>query len=326
MEKDNKARILYLLKILYERTDEENPLSTSELIRILKDEYEICVYRTTLAEDIEKLREFGIDIITLKTVQNKYFIGSRLFDVPELKLLVDAVESSKLITEKKSGELVGKLSSLTSANRAQSLRQSLCTEGRVKPANEYVYYIVDSLNEAINSKRKVSFYYFQYTARKEKVLRNNGEAYIFSPYSLVWNGDYYYVIGYSDKHAKTVSFRVDRIYRSPEILSEPAVGPPEGFNEAEYINTMFRMFKKDPLAVELICDNSVIDSIIDKFGRDVETYSHSPSTFKVRVETAPSHVFYSWIFGFGGKVKICSPEQVKAEYAKMVREALENIK
>ena len=320
MEKETKLRALCLLKILYERTDEDHPLSTAELIQLLEDEYDLHVYRTTVSNDIEQLKQFGIEIYTVRTVQNKYFLNDRLFDIPELKLLIDAVESSKFITEKKSKELVEKLGTLASKNKASELRRNLCIEGRLKPANEQIYYIVDALNDAINQGKKVSFQYFQYNVKKEQKLRHDGEIYTFSPYTLVWNGDYYYVVGYSDKHGDIGNFRVDRIYKQPKILKDDAVPRPEDFDEAEYVRTMFRMYSKKPETVELICNNEIMDTIIDKFGEDVKTYAYSLSSFKAEVEVAASHVFYSWVFGFGGKVKILGPKNVKEEYEKMIRD------
>ena len=177
------------------------------------------------------------------------------------------------------------------------------------------------MNDAINQGKKVSFQYFQYNVKKEQKLRHDGEVYVFSPYTLVWNGDYYYVIGYSDKHQDIGSFRVDRIYKHPKIMKEDAIPRTEDFDEAEYVKTMFHMYSTKPQMVELICDNDIIDTIIDKFGEDVKTYAYSLSSFKAEVEVATSHVFYSWVFGFGGRVIIKGSESVKREYAEMVKAA-----
>ena len=319
MDKNAKLRPLYIGKILFELTDEDHYLSTTEIIQILKDKYGIEGYRTTVSSDIDLLIEFGMEIELIKSSSNQYHLISREFDMPELKLLIDAVESSKFITEKKSEELVAKLGKLTSQPQAEAIKRNLVPEGRIKSGNEYIYYIVDAINDAINSQRKISFQYFQYNVRKQQKPRHGGEEYKFSPYHLVWNGDYYYVIGYSDKHGDIGSFRVDRICKSPKVLSEKAVPIPEDFDLNEYINTSFRMYNSEHRRVELICDNSVIDAIIDKFGEDVPTYAYDLQSFKIEVNIAVNHVFYSWVFGFGGRVKIHSPEEVKKEYADMVR-------
>lgn len=320
---DNKSRLrpLYIAKILYDMTDEDHYLSTPEIISILKEKYGIEGYRTTITSDIEALIDFGMEIEVVKSSATQYHLISREFDLPEIKLLIDAVESSKFITEKKSKELVSKLGKLASQKQADELKRNLVPEGRIKPDNEYIYYIVDAINEAINTKKKISFQYFEYNVRKQQKPRHNGEVYVFSPYHLVWNGDYYYMIGYSDKHNGIGSFRVDRISKQPKILPDEAVEIPDDFNLSEYINTSFRMYNSEHQEVELICDNSVMDAIIDRFGDDVQTFANDMTSFRAVVNIAVSHVFFSWVFGFGGRVKIKSPEGVRNQYADMIASA-----
>ena len=320
---DNKSRLrpLYIAKILYDMTDEDHYLSTPEIISILKEKYGIEGYRTTITSDIEALIDFGMEIEVVKSSAMQYHLISREFDLPEIKLLIDAVESSKFITEKKSKELVSKLGKLASQKQADELKRNLVPEGRIKPDNEYIYYIVDAINEAINTKKKISFQYFEYNVRKQQKPRHNGEVYVFSPYHLVWNGDYDYMIGYSDKHNGIGSFRVDRISKQPKILPDEAVAIPDDFNLSEYINTSFRMYNSEHQEVELICDNSVMDAIIDRFGDDVQTFANDMTSFRAVVNIAVSHVFFSWVFGFGGRVKIKSPEGVRNQYADMIAEA-----
>lgn len=325
MENESKARVLYLLEILKQHSDDEHPISTVELIKILQEKYGVKAHRTTISNDISVLVQCGIDIVTINTTQNKYFIGSRLFEIPELKLLIDAVESSKLITEKKSEELVAKLSSLTSKNQAEKLKRNLCIAGRIKPGNEQVYYIVDAINNAINARKKISFQYFEYAVNKQKVLKNNGANYIFSPYTLVWNGDYYYVVGYSEKHQKIGTFRVDRIVKAPVILFDEAEPISEDFNIAEFTKSVFQMYDSEHVTVELKCDNSLMKNIMDRFGEDVITTPYSITEFKATVEVSASPTFYGWLFGFGGKIQILSPESIKESYKEIVRTTLETI-
>lgn len=325
MNKKTKLRPFYLAKILYEMTDEENPLSTAELIQLMEDRHGIRPHRTTISSDIKQLKELDIDIITIESRSNKYFIGQRLFELPEIKLLIDAVESSKFITKQKSKDLVVKLGRLTSENKALGLKRNLCIEGRTKPANEQIYYIMDAINDAINSERKISFQYLQYNIRKEQELQHDGQVYIFSPYTLVWNGDYYYVLGYSEKHQDIGSYRVERIYKTPKILKEKARPIPPDFDISEYVKTMFRMYKSEKQKVELICDKSLMNTIIDYFGEEVESYAYNLSSFRIVVEVAVSHVFFSWVFGFGGKVEIKGPQSVKEEYTMMVKKAYKNL-
>lgn len=324
MDNNAKLRPLYIGKILYERTDEEHFLSTAQLIAILEEEYGISAHRQTIKADIELLRQFGLEIEEVKSTQNRYNMFARTFDTPELVLLIDAVESSKFITPSKSKELVEKLSSLTSNHIATTLKRNVSCEGRIKSANERAYIIVDTINEAINKNKKISFFYFQYNVKKERQLKHNGEPYVITPLHLVWNGDCYYMIGVYDYKQKLGSFRVDRIAKCPVILNDEGTSPPQGFNVDDYINTTFRMYNSEHEDVELVCDNTVMDSIIDRFGEEVTTYANDMTTFRAVVKVAVSHVFYSWVFGFGGKVKIKGPESVRNEYIKMLNAAVKN--
>ena len=217
---ETKPRILYLKKILEERTDEEHPLSTTQLINILNDEYGISAHRTTVTKDIAALQEFGMDIVTIHSTQSKYFVASRKFELPELKLLIDAVESSKFITKKKSETLIEKIHTMTSPGQVAKLKRNNYVVNRIKPDNEQIYYIIDAINDAINAGKQISFQYYDYTGLKKKVLKNKGEVYKLSPYKLLWCGDYYYVLGYSEKKSKVINFRVDRIASKPEILDK----------------------------------------------------------------------------------------------------------
>ena len=325
MDNESKLRPLYLGKILYEQTDEENYLTTAQLIQILDEKFGIHAHRATIAAEIELLKQFGMDIETVKSTQNKYHLVSREFDVAELKLLIDAVESSKFISAKKSEQLVAKISKFAGSHKGSELKRNIFPEGRIKPVNEQSLLIVDAVNEAINANKKIAFQYYQYNVRKEKKIKNDGEQYIFSPYYLVWNGDYYYMVGYSDKHKNIGSFRIDRICKQPRVLGTDAVPKPEDFDINDYLNTMFRMYNSERCTVELVCDNSVMDAIIDRFGEDVKTYANNMNTFRAEVEIAANHVFYSWVFVFGGRVRIKAPDNVRAEYAEMVKNAVENL-
>ena len=322
MDNEAKLRPLYLAKILYEQTDEDHFLTTAQLIQILEEQYGIRSHRQTIKTEIELLRQFGLEIEEVKSTQNRYNLFGRKFDAPELKLLIDAVESSKFITAGKSKELVEKLSSLASNHVAASLKRNVSCEGRIKPGNERIYFIIDAINEAINANKKISFQYFKYNVRKEKKLKRDGESYVITPLHLVWNGDCYYMVGVYDYKQRLGSFRVDRIAKCPTILQEDGTTAPEGFNIDEYIYTTFHMFNSQREEVELICDNEVMDSIIDRFGEDVTTYAYNMTAFRAVVNIAVSHVFYSWVFGFGGKVKIKGPDHVKEKYAEMLRNAV----
>lgn len=322
---ETKPRILYLLRILEQYTDEEHPLTTKQLIDKLQDEYGISAHRTTLTKDIAALQEFGVDIVTVHSTQSKYFIGSRKFELPELKLLIDAVESSRFITAKKSESLIRKIHTLTSQGQVSKLRRNNYVVDRIKPDNEQIYYIVDTINDAINEGKQISFQYYDYSGLKKKVLKNKGEIYKLSPYKLLWSGDYYYVIGYSEKKGKVINFRVDRIAAAPTILSENAIPVPKDFDLENFTKEVFFMFSGDEVEVDLQCDNSLMKTMIDRFGENVKTLAYDMTSFRLITEVSVSPTFFGWVFGFDGKVKILGPKNVKEQYYKMISEAMNSL-
>ena len=322
---ETKPRILYLLRILEQYTDEEHPLTTKQLIDKLQDEYGISAHRTTLTKDIAALQEYGVDIVTVHSTQCKYFIGSRKFELPELKLLIDAVESSRFITAKKSESLIRKIHTLTSQGQVSKLRRNNYVVDRIKPDNEQIYYIVDTINDAINEGKQISFQYYDYSGLKKKVLKNKGEIYKLSPYKLIWSGDYYYVIGYSEKKGKVINFRVDRIAAAPTILSENAIPVPKDFDLENFTKEVFFMFSGDEVEVDLQCDNSLMKTMIDRFGENVKTLAYDMTSFRLITEVSVSPTFFGWVFGFDGKVKILGPKNVKEQYYKMISEAMNSL-
>lgn len=323
MDNDAKLRPLYLAKILYEMTDEEHYLTTAQLIDILKEKYDINAHRQTIKTEIELLRQFGMEIQEVKSTQNRYNVCSRDFDNSELKLLIDAVQSSKFITSAKGKKLVKKLSSLASDYDAEKLKRNIYCERRVRSGNEKIMIIVDAINTAINIGKQISFTYFQYDINKKKQLRHEGKPYIVTPLHLVWNGDHYYIVAVNEE-GELRTFRVDRISKRPRLLDADAISSPDGFDIDDYINSTFRMFNAEHVDVELLCDNDVIDSIIDRFGEEIEITETDDDKFITIVNVATSHIFYSWIFGFGGKVKILEPESAQIEYTNMINKALIN--
>ena len=322
---NSKPRIICLLKLLEKYTDEDHQLTTSELSKLLEKEYEITVHRITFKKDIESLQNMGYDIIETRSSQNKYFLRSRDFELPELKLLIDAVESSKFITSSKREILIDKINNLTSVYQKDKLKRNNYVVKNIKPNNELIYYIVDAINDAINQGKQISFQYYEYTGLKKKILKNKGEIYKLSPYHLVWNGDYYYVLGYSEKREKVISFRVDRIANTPEILDKKCHLKPKDFDLNEYTKSVFFMFGCKKTRVELRCDNSLMKTIIDRFGEDVTTLAYDMESFKVIVDVEVSPTFYGWLFGFDGKVEILNPKNIKNEYNKMIDRSFKNV-
>lgn len=315
-----KERLLALLKLLYEQTDEQHPITTTEIIKYFA-ERGTNTDRKTVKQDVETLIEHGYDIVVLRTTQNAYFIGSRMFSLPELKLLIDAVESSKFITAKKSKELTDKLSRLASVHQAAQLQRHLYIAERVKPANEQIYYIVDRIHSAINDSRQISFQYFEYNAQRQKVFRNNGKRYRFSPYGLLWNEDRYYTVGYSEKHGRIVTFRVDRMLKV-EIQEEKAVPEPDSFSLSEFARQVFDMYDGQTEKVSLICTNAMMKFILDRFGEEAATYPIDNDHFCADVELSVSRTFFAWVFQFCGDIRIASPAHVAEEYEKMLKNAL----
>ena len=324
MEIGTKLRILYLYQYLLRYSDSDHPISTGQLIQDLKEHYNIHVNRNTLANDLAILHKSGFNIEVIHSQSNSYYIDTQTFDQAELKVLIDAISSSKFITEKKSKELINKLLSLTSEHSAAKLRRHVYVEGRVKSDNEKGYYIVDVINEAIDTQSKIRFQYADYSAKKRKVMRHDGEFYVVSPYALIWDGDYYYAVGYSETRGRVQSFRLDRFYKTPELLDEPRMEPPKGFSLDAYAKSVFRMYDTDELvAVTLLCENRLANAIIDRFGKSVVMDEIDISHFSVTVDVCASPTFYRWVFGWNGGMKILEPESVLQEYKNMLSNALD---
>lgn len=323
MNHESKNRILYMLKLLAERSDENHPLSTAEIIQTMENDYSIQVYRTTVNNDMELLKQFGYDVVTIRSSQNQYYLASRLFEEPELKLLIDAVNSSKFITGGKSRELVEKLLTLTNNQRAENLKRCLYVEEK-KQSNERIYYIIDAINEAMMLGKKIAFQSYHYTPEKKKIVRHEGDEYIVSPYRLVCSGEQYYLVGFCDNYNELRSFRVDKIVKRPIVLEDGIVTLEKETKIEKHIGKMFRMFDGETKHVTLICDNDVMDTVIDHFGEDVKARPVTKTHFSVRVETAVSPIFFRWVFGFGGKIRISSPETVRDEYKKMIDNAIKS--
>lgn len=325
LDNATRVRLAALSSILSRYSDEEHMLSTKDILKYLEKEYGITVFRTTVVKDIDALRESGLEIETHRGSPNRFYLITRTFELPEVKLIVDAIASSKFITERKSENLISKMESFVSVYQREQIKHNIHTEGRVKSDNERSFYIVDSINEAINKKKKISFKYYEYDANKQKVMRNDGLPYVFSPYALIWNGDYYYTVGYSDKHGKVTSFRVDRIFSTPELLEQDAFPEPKEFSVSDYTKTVFRMYDEKRVTVELLCENQVMKSVIDRFGEDVETQIFDKKHFIARVEVAMSPNFFGWVFGFEKSIRILGPLEARRRYRTMLNRGLKRL-
>ena len=324
MENRTKLRILYLYQHLVQHTDAEHTLSTVELMKILKEDYSVKVSRNTISDDLAMLHDCGLHIEHYESTQNTYYYDGHIYELPELKVLVDAISSSKFITQRKSDELIAKLLTLTNSQNAAKLRRHIYVAGRTKSDNESGYYIVDAINDAIDTKRKISFRYTDFDVAKQRYIANDGEPYTVSPYTLIWDGDYYYMRGFCDERQGMRNFRLDRIAEQPKILNQIAVMPPEGYTPADYSKHVFRMYDTDePVEVQLLCHVSVMKYLIDNFGKEFETKVVDEDHFIARVSVCTSTTFYRWIFGFCDKIRIIEPETVVTAYRRMLESAID---
>ena len=312
MKNESQYGLLLLRQYLYQQTDEQHPVSVTDILAFWQ-QHGIQAGRKSVYTDIELLQNAGMDIVCVKSTQNRYFVGERLFELPELKLLVDAVESSRFITEKKSTALIKKLGHLTSTAQAEQLDRRIYMGGTPKPENESIYYNVDTIHNAVQKKQQITFQYFEYTPKKEKILKHDGYKYRFSPYAMIWNRDCYYAVGWSEKHGKIAQFRVDRM-TAVEPLEQTAVQTLD-FDPAEYVRKVFGMYPDNLCTVELLCDNEVMRNVIDRFGENVQTETVDEQHFRATVEVAPSPPFFSWVFT--GKIRIVSPAAVLEEMQDM---------
>ena len=308
-----KSRLVVLARMFYSLTDEEHQMTNTEILEYLK-EHDAPANEKTLRGDIRLLKELGVDIVTIVSRPNRYYQGKREFSVPELKLLIDAVSSSRFITQKKSRELGKKLSELASVNQRGELRRYIYATNRVKASNEEIYYTVDAINRAITKRKKIAFKYVEYDVDKKKQFKHDGEMYELSPYALLWNEDFYYVVGYSEKHQNVSVFRVDRMYK-PEVMKDKAVKRPDDFDLYDYTNRMFDMYAGEHSEVKLECRGDLMKYVIDRFGENVpverveSNASAEPERFIATVNVELSPPFYAWVFQFGGEVRILSPRK-----------------
>lgn len=306
---NQKLKIMYLMKILLEETDEDHDLTLNEIVEKLKA-YNVTAERKSLYSDIENLRTFGLDIIGMQYGKTYHYkVASRQFQLVELKLLVDAVQSSRFITEKKSDELIAKLESYASKYEAKKLARQVNVNGRVKTMNERIYYSVDKIHEALNEESQIKFQYFTWTADKKMELKHDGAYYSVSPWALCWDDEKYYLVGYDNREYKIKHFRVDKM-ADVSVVYEEREGKEEfsKMQMSEYTNRLFGMFDGNLETVTLLCENHAANVIIDRFGTDIPLMKTDAEHFTVRVRVSVSKLFLSWIMAILG-VKIVAPER-----------------
>lgn len=286
-------------------------LSVNQLISKLAA-LDISAERKTIYDDVDALKQYGLDIVMEKRKTYGYYVASRDFELPELKLLADAVQSSKFITERKSIQLIKKLEGLVSKHDAGKLRRQIFIQNRVKSMNESIYYSVDTLHDAISENKKISFKYFDYNVTREQVFRRDGERYIVSPAALSWTEENYYLLAYSDNREGINHFRVDRM-SGVKRLNEPRHPAASAFKLADYSKKVFSMFGGEEADVKLRVNNRVIGAVIDRFGKDVIMVPDGKNHFTVRVRVALSPIFHGWLFQFGELCEVLEPQSLRDE-------------
>lgn len=311
---NQKFKLYRLARIMLERTDENHSLTMPEILDALL-EYDITADRKSVYNDLRDLEAFGIDVEGGK-IGNRYYyhVVNRPFELPELKLLVDAIQSSKFITEKKSNALIQKLEKLVSKYEASGLQRQVYVSERIKTMNESIYYTVDSIHNAISCNKKIRFQYFQWNVKKEMELRHGGSFYVISPWALSWDDENYYMIGYDSEAQKIKHYRVDKMLNI-NLVNEKREGEDvlKKLNIAEYTKKSFGMFGGEDEKVKLLVENSLAGVILDRFGKDVSFIPVDENHFRVNVDVHVSRQFLSWVISLGEGIKIEGPDRVIEE-------------
>ena len=307
---NQKTKLLYVMEALLRESDEEHPLSMEDLLRYLSEKG-IRAERKSVYSDIETLQAFGLGIHGTRGRTAGYYVGERDFELPEIKLLIDSVQSSKFITERKTMQLIRKLAGLTSVHEAALMKRQLFVKNRIKSMNESIYYNVDAIHQAIAEDKQIEFRYYSYTVTKEKKFRRNGRPYRVSPLALSWAEENYYLIAYEGEAGKIKHFRVDkmdgirvteRFREGQKLLRETDM--------AEYTRKNFSMFGGEEQTVTLRFSNRMIGVVIDTFGKDVPIFSVDADHFQIRATVAVSPQFFGWLFGLDGEAVITAPREV----------------
>ena len=317
---NQKLKIFYILDYLERNSHEDHPVRAADLIAMLDRQHNISCDRKTVYSDIAALQDYGVDIISLPGKNGGYYIASRNFELSELKLLIDAVQSSRYLTEKKSRELIEKLLNQCNEQDAKLMKRNVLVSGRVKSMNETIYYSVDTIQEAIAQNRQITFRYFDWDFGGKRKFRE--KAYIASPYGLCQDNENCYLLAFSERHGIT-SYRVDRMM-DISLLEESRIPCPELTGKAliDHANRLFQMFSGDAVDVKLQFHNSLINVVIDRFGKDTMLIPDGPEHFNFTVRVAVSPMFLSWVMGFGAKAKILYPQNVADELCSLCKEAM----
>lgn len=317
--KNQKLKLLYLAKIMQEKTDDNHALTMREIIAEL-NKYDIEAGRKSIYDDIAALNDYGIEILKYQEGMNTYYhCVSRNFELAELHIIIDAIVSSKFISEKKSKELIRKLEDMVSIYDKKMIDRNVYVSGRVKNMNESIFYTIDAVQNAISNNHKIKFKYYSWNVSGKMEFHRNGNYYEISPWTLIWDNENYYLIGYDSEVDDFRNYRIDKMLGTEEISDKrQGLSQFKKIDKSIYSRRRFKMFDGEEQTVTLICDNSMANAIIDRFGKDITIVKVDEEHFKVKVDVVVSNQFLSWVLAFGGTVVIDSPIAVKEKMIKLI--------
>ncbi len=311
-----KRKLPILSKLLLERSDEEHPISRQEMQEEL-ERWGLSAERKSLYDDMEQLRELGLDVQSKRGRGGGWFIGQRDFELAELKLLVDAVQSSRFLTKRKSDALIRKLEGLTCVHQARQLQRQVYVDRRVKTMNESIFYNVDRLHGAIAANKMITFRYFEYNVNRERVFRREGSKYRLTPFGLIWDSENYYLAGWDELRKELRHYRVDKM---ADITITGMKGTPQGeWTGAGYARRHFGMYSGKPCQLRLRFKNSLAGVVIDRFGQDVSLVPDGEEHFTAALEVVVSPPLWGWLFGLGAGVEVLSPDWAVEEFKALLQ-------
>jgi len=321
---NQKLKLAYLTRIMLEKTDEEHGLTLAQIIAELEARG-VTAERKSLYNDFADLTDkLGIEIIKEQSGRDVlYHVASREFELAEVKLLIDAIQSSKFITEKKSRDLIKKMKSFVSEHQASQLSRQVYVQGRAKTMNESIYYNVDDLHKAIGENKKISFKYYRWNVQKKLEERNHGIVFTVSPWALTWDDENYYLVAFDDYDQKIKHYRVDKM-KQIELLDEKRAGKEEfkGFDMAAYSKMNFGMYNGRKETVKFEFNNYMVGVFLDRFGKDISIREIDEKNSETRVEVAITPQFFAWVMSLGDEVKLTGPDDVVAEMKEYVQNFL----
>lgn len=313
---NQKRKLLILYRFLLRQSDEEHPVTVQQMIEEL-EHWGVAAERKSLYGDMDELRNLGYDVQCRKGKNAGWFIGQRDFELAELKLLVDAVQSSRFLTVRKSGALIRKLEGLASVHAARQLQRQVYVDRRVKTMNESVYYTIDKLHAALAGHKAVCFKYFEFNVKKEKVFRREGRRYTVYPHGLIWDSENYYLVGYDAVKEEVRHYRVDKM--AELVITGLKNTREEDFDVAAYAAKHFGMYSGREGRVRLRCHNSLVGVVLDRFGQDTILAPDGEDHFTVTLSAVVSPQFFGWLFGLGDKVKLLSPDWAVEAWQEQLR-------